>query len=415
MVKQVKIWLQNPIISGSLIMIIGTNLASVLNYFYHFVIGRLLGPANYGELATLISVLVLLSIIPSSSGLVIIKFIATSKDAKEIGGLIKFFQSIILFTGIAVLLFGFIFLRWINDFLKIEQPLLFALVIIGFLITNLAFVNKSVLQGLVRFKAFVWTGLFENSLKLVLGVVFVWMGWSVFGAMTGLILAYSGGWLVSWWLIKDYKDTDKFDISKYRSVIYFTFPVFVHSISTISLYTSDIILVKHFFSSYEAGIYAAVSSLAKIILFASGPVGAVMFPWIAKKQSRNEDYWQIFDMSMYLTILICVSLLGVYKFFPSLAIQSLFGSAYIAGSTFLFLIGFAISLLTLSMLIINFFLSVGKTWVVVLPSIAAIIQVVGINIWHGSLTEVLIVSIVINGTLLMALFSRLFIFRFRHK
>ena len=83
----------------SLLTIIGTNLASVLNYFYHFVIGRLLGPANYGELATLISVLVLLSIIPSSSGLVIIKFIATSKDAKEIGCLIKFFRSIILFTG----------------------------------------------------------------------------------------------------------------------------------------------------------------------------------------------------------------------------------------------------------------------------------------------------------------------------
>jgi hypothetical protein len=47
------------------------------------------------------------------------------------------------------------------------------------LIGNLAFVNKSALQGLVRFREFVMIGLFENSLKLLLGVLFVWIGWSV--------------------------------------------------------------------------------------------------------------------------------------------------------------------------------------------------------------------------------------------
>lgn len=410
--NKIQVWLKNPIIAGSLVMIVGANLGSVLNYFYHFVIGRLLGPANYGELAVLFSVLVLLSIIPSSSGLVIIKFIAISKDSKEISGLISFFRSIILTISVGVLILGVVFSSWIGNFLNIEQPTLFILVIVGFLISNLAFVNKSVLQGLVRFKAFVFTVLFENTLKLGLGVLFVSIGWSVFGAMVGLVLAYIAGWLMSWWLIRQYHDSTTFNVKKFKSVIYFTIPVFVQSITTTSLFTADMILVKHFFTAYEAGIYAAISALAKIVLFASGPVGAVMFPWIAKKQSRNENYWNIFDISMGLTVLICLGLLGIYYFLPFLAIQSLYGSAYFGGASLLFMIGLSLSLLTISMLLINFFLSIGKTWIVILPIIAAISQIVGINLWHQNLVEVINVSIIVCGGLLIGLLMYLSFFRY---
>lgn len=401
----IKRLLSNPIISGSIIMIVGTNLASVFNYFYHFILGRMLGPSSYGELAALFSVLVLLSIVPSSFGLVIIKFIAISKDNKEIYSLIVLFRNIIFVLGVAMLIIGSIFSSQVGDFLKIPQPQLFVLVIAAFLIGNLSFVNKSALQGLVRFKEFVITTLVENGLKLLLGVLFVWLGWSVFGALVGLFLAYLGGWWMSWWFVREFKSISNFSINKLREVFYFTIPVIVQSISTTSLFSADMILVKHYFSPHEAGIYAAISSLAKIVLFASGPVGAVMYPWIAKKKANEMGYWSVFWLSCGLTIFICTTILSVYYFVPMFAIQSLFGADYFGGSSLLFLFGLSMSLLTISIFFVNFFLSIGRTWVVALPSMVAIIQIIGINIWHDSLITVIYVSIFAFSVLLLGLLA----------
>lgn len=399
----IKSLLKNPIITGSIVMIVGTNFGSALNYLYHFILGRMLGPSSYGELAALFSVLVLLSIVPSSFGLVIIKFIAISKDNKEIYSLILLFRNIIFILGITILVFGSIFSNSVGDFLKIAQPQLFVLIIASFLIGNLAFVNKSALQGLVRFKQFVITGLFENSLKLLLGVLFVWIGWSVFGALIGLFIAYCGGWLMSWWFIREFKSVTNFSVKKLREVVYFTIPVIVQSVSTTSLFSADMILVKHYFSSHDAGIYAAVASLSKIVLFASGPVGAVMYPWIAKNKANNTSYWNIFYMSLILTILICGGILLFYFVAPLVAIKGLFGENYFAGGSILFTFGLSMSFLTVSMFLINFFLSVGRTWVVVLPSVAAVGQIIGINIWHDSLEAVVGVSLLVFGCLLMSL------------
>lgn len=385
-------------------MILGTNFASALNYLYHFILGRMLGPSSYGELAVLFSVLVLLSIVPSSFGLVIIKFIAISKDNKEIYSLIILFRNIIFILGVAILIIGSVFSNNVGNFLKIAEPQLFILVIASFLIGNLAFVNKSALQGLVRFREFVMIGLFENSLKLLLGVLFVWIGWSVFGALIGLFIAYCGGWLMSWCFIREFKAVSSFSVKKLREVIYFTIPVIVQSVSTTSLFSADMILVKHYFSAHDAGIYAAVASLSKIVLFASGPVGAVMYPWIAKNKANDTSYWSIFYMSLVLTILICGGILLFYFVAPMVAIKGLFGENYFAGGSILFIFGLSMSLLTVSMFLINFFLSVGRTWVVVLPLLAAISQIIGINIWHDSLGTVVNVSLLVFGCLLMSLF-----------
>src|SRR3989344_3766281 len=72
--------INHPLFSGSAIMFVGSMGANAINYLYHLIMGRLLGPVEYGVLASLYSIMYLISIIPSSASVSIVKFISSAKD-----------------------------------------------------------------------------------------------------------------------------------------------------------------------------------------------------------------------------------------------------------------------------------------------------------------------------------------------
>ena len=58
---------KNQVVMGSFILLLGSNIANVIAYLYHFILGPLLGKADYGELVVFLSIISLLS----SSSLII--------------------------------------------------------------------------------------------------------------------------------------------------------------------------------------------------------------------------------------------------------------------------------------------------------------------------------------------------------
>ncbi|KKR82349.1 MAG: Capsular polysaccharide biosynthesis protein, partial [Candidatus Daviesbacteria bacterium GW2011_GWA2_40_9] len=170
-------------------------------------------------------------------------------------------------------------------------------------------------------------------------------------------------------------------------------------------------LVKHFFSSHDAGIYAALSTLGKIIFFGAGPVAQVMFPIISKRHAQGEDYKKVFLYSLILSLLISLAVVLIYWLFPSLSVTILFGSSYLEVAGLLVQFGLFMTLLTLSSLMVNFYLSIGQTKVVVLPFVAALAQIIGLWFYHSSLEIVVNVSLVVSIALFAGLFVYFFSFR----
>ena len=68
---------------GSLFLFASSTLASAINYFYHLLLGRMLGPADYGTLASRISLTYLLGIPSAALNLVIVKFISSFRGKKS--------------------------------------------------------------------------------------------------------------------------------------------------------------------------------------------------------------------------------------------------------------------------------------------------------------------------------------------
>lgn len=393
----------HPLFSGSAIMIIGSNSISFLNYLYHLIMGRLLGPTNYGELASIISVIGLLGVIPLSMSIVIIKYVSSAQDREEIGGIINWFQRKLIILSIITTIPLILFAPSIASFLHIDNVFLIILAILLFVISIISLIYRSALQGLLQFKKFVVTLLFENSAKLIITIILVYLGFQVLGAVSALVLSAILGVFISRYYIEDYL-TIKARLSKnIKAILLYSLPVAIQSIAITSLYSTDVILVKHFFSSHDAGIYASLSTLGKIIFFGTGPIGSVMFPLVSKRHAKGENFQKIFLYSLISTITLSLILLFIYWLFPVVVIKLLYGSLYLEGSNLLVWLGIFMTLFTLSVLFITFNLSLGKTRVVILPMIAALLQAGMIWLFHYSLMTVITISIVVNALLLVSL------------
>lgn len=393
----------NPFLSGSAIMIVGSNSASAINYLYHLIVGRLLGPSLYGEFASLISVIGLLGMIPAAVGLVIVKQISSAKNQVEISNLISWFKTKVFVVSLLFSLLILISSPFITSFLHIDKISYLLLISISFLFSLQAGFNRFILQGLLRFKEFVITILIENTSKLLISIIFILVGFAVSGALTGIVIASClGFFLTNYYLRTKHKNASGIS-PKLKPMFLLTIPILIQSISTTSIYTMDVVLVKHFFSSHNAGIYASLSTLGKIIFFGAGPINAVMFPLVAKQSSRGENYRQVLLYSFAATVIFAVGVCFFYKLAPELAIYLLFGSLYLESSKLLIWFGIFISLFTLSFLLINFGISLGKNIIVVFPLIFAALQIILISLFHETILTVVIVSIAVNALLLLTL------------
>lgn len=387
-----KYLISHPLFSGSMVMIVGNNLANAFQYFFHLLMGRMLGPSDYAELVSIFSISALLGVVPFSLGLVIVKFISAEKNKNKIVNLASWVERRSFLFGLLVGTLVLVLSPFISNFLHISNTLLVSFVAPMFIVGIVTFFNRSTLQGLLKFKGLVANFVSEAALKLIFAVVLVLAGYRVFGALLGSLIAGSIALLMTRVMLKGYlgKVTKRPDIA---SLIKYSIPVLLMTISVTSLYSMDLVLVKHYFPTFEAGIYSSLSTLGKIVFFGASPVFAVMFPLVSKRHARGESFRKIFLYSLAITLVVILGVLAVYGFLPELAISVLFGKDYLSGASLLFLFGIFVGILALSTLFLNFYVSLGKTKIVFAALVAAALQIAGIYFFHADLKTVILVSI----------------------
>ncbi len=94
----------------------------------------------------------------------------------------------------------------------------------------------------------------------------------------------------------------------------------------------DLVLVKHFFPSYEAGQYAAVALVGRVLFYASWAVIHAMFPIAAQNGARQAQSRRAGNASGA-GGLIFVGFLGVLAIAPGMVMKTLFGARLRAGRT----------------------------------------------------------------------------------
>lgn len=385
-------------------MMLGSNFANFINYLYHFLMGRFLGPANYGELVVLLSIINLLGMVVLALNLVVTKFISSENTESGLKKLYKWFLIRFQIIGIVLCVVVIIFSMPIAAFIKVREFYLIILIGLSFIFAFPLSLNRSVLQGLLRFKEVVITLFIENLSKLILGLLLVYLGFSVAGSVWGILGSIFLALILSKVFLRNISLKNVGNYEKSRDIFVYFMPVFLQALTLTLLLTTDILLVKHFFAPFEAGIYSAVSSLGKIIFFACSPISSVMFPIISNRYAKGESVNRYFLMSLGMTIALCSLVIGIYSFFPTLMVSILYGPSYLQAVSLLIPFSIFMFLYTLAYLMVYFFLSIGKTRVVLVTILAATMQILGIIFYHSSLHQVIMVSILTTGLLVLTLF-----------
>ena len=168
----------------------------------------------------------------------------------------------------------------------------------------------------------------------------------------------------------------------------------------------DIVLVKHFFAPEQAGIYAAVSLVGRLVNMCAWSVVNTMFPVSAAARSSDREARPVLFMSLFLVFLILsVLILGLWAI-PSFLWRTLFGSHFELqnfGGLAALLILYAVTtgIYSLSSVMITYEMSrkiANTSWVQLAFSGALVI---GICLFHTSLRQVIFVQLILMVILLV--------------
>jgi len=402
-------------IRGSMILLVTSTIASIINYVFQFGMGRLLGPADYGVLAAFFSILYIMQAPVQAVQLTLTKFVAEFKAKNqfpEIKNLLFRSTKKIFFASIAVFLAFTLLSSQISRFLNISN--IFLTISFSFMFLALFMLpgTRGFLQGLQKFKALGANLIAETATKLILSMVFVLMlGLGIEGALWGtnisVFLAFGLAVFLLFSMLKKY-ETGKIN-SEQRSAIYrYSIPMLIALFSITALYSIDVILVKHFFLSEEAGIYAAASLVAKIIFFGLMPVSNAMFPKIAELNAKSQNHTGVFAKSLTIVVGLAALITAVYHLVPSFVDKLLFGPEYAAAVPLIGLFGIAISLLSVSYVFVNYYLALGKTKFVYILPVFALAEAILVWFWHSSMYQVLMLITAVMTVLLLTLSSLYF-------
>lgn len=395
----VKNLVRHELITGSFYIFAGGLAASFLAFLFNLYMARNLSYSDYGILASLIS-LFTLAIIPSQSITSTIIRFATSFFAKEeTGRASAFYKKLSVFWWVfSLFTFGIVWLfsSQIASFLHIANSSFVVICGVAIALAYASMVNISFIQSLLKFKYLAFSYTAGAIVKMALGVFFIVWGFSVGGALFAIvsmsIMVYFLGFFPLRFLLKN--DDAKNVPINWLEIIRYALPTIIVVLSVTSLVTTDVILVKHFFPPNEAGLYGGISLIGKVIFYFTAPIASVMFPLIVKKHTREEDFRGLFHLSMLLVFLSSLAITIFYFILPEFSIRFFLGGGdYLKIASFIGLFGILITIYSLLNIVVNFFLSIKKTEIVIPCFFASAFQVVLIFLYHENFQQVIYITI----------------------
>ena len=399
-------FIKNPLISGSFIIFFGSTFANFLNFIFNIFISRNLSVQDYGTVASLMVIVNLFGISASAITPTIVSFTSEGflkNDLNHVKGVYLSVLKPLLFFS-ALILLGFIFLNsLISEFLNISDGK--SLIILTGLIIFLGYVsvlNTSLLQSRLSFKTISFLNLFASSLKLIMGLSLILGGFKTLGAMVSILFSYIIPYILGFAFLKFLfgRKEEKVQID-IKQILKFALPSGLCLLGLTAIISTDLILVKHLFVE-EAGIYAGLALVGKVIFFFTAPIGIVMFPLMTRRHTNKESGGKMVPLAL---ILVALSSLGItifYFIFPDF-VMSLFlkNAAYLVASPLLGYYGLFISLYSLCSILMYYFISIKKTWIYIPIIAAALFQGIGIYLFHDSFSTIIYISILITFVLLV--------------
>lgn len=390
------------------IFFVGSVAVGVLNYLYYPVMSRLLTPTAFGEVQTLISLFLQISIFLTVLGLITINIVANYRSEAKRNAIVLEFEHAALIISIALLVLTFLFRATLQRFLHFEATLPFVLLMLALVATVPFTFRGAFLRGRQWFGRASATNLIGAGGKLVFSAGLVGLGLGTAGAIGGLVAAQIVAWAVAaGWArqggLQRQRGQQLFrlpDMQLLKPELRYGLLVLIGSLVVTLQYSIDVVVVKHYFDPHTAGLYAAVSSVARIIFFLTASVSLVLMP-LVKIQAAPRENERLLTKSLLLLITAGVPALLLFIFLPEQIVALLMGPQYKAVASLLPDLSVAIFTVSVVNLIVSYYLALRRFAVGPIIIIGAIVTYGLLLTHHQSLRAV--VSSLLMGSIAMFL------------
>ena len=371
------------------------------NYLYNLFLGRILGPAAFADAALMITLLLVLSFMGMTFQLVASKFAVVFSPEQYTA-----FQAILYkyALGIGLLLGGItvIFATELQKLFQTQSAAMFTIFGLGIPIYFVMSVNRGNFQGFQLFNKLSLTYQTEMWSRLLLTILLlVFIPWEpAFLVAFGIIISFLFGILpIDYKKIK-WTTTTKLSTINRKKVKHFVIITSGYELTQIIINNSDILLVKHYFEALDAGMYASLALIGRVVYFVAWMFVMLLLPTVIQKKKNGEATKPILQKYVGYISVLSLSIVAICYLFPEIIIQLLFGDAYVAMSTLLWQYAMATALFAISNVFTYYFLSLDHYIPVIISGVLGVSQIICIIFFHTSLAMIVQLQILVMTALL---------------
>ena len=377
--------------ASSTIVFAGAFVINVLNYVFTLIMSRLLGVEPFGEVNALFSLLLITGVPAGALSMLMTREVAAlgGERASAVQGLFIFLQKhVTLAAGIFWALF-LVLTPMLSNFLHIPilPILIFSLTVplsaAGALLTG-------TLQGLQEFFLIGKQGILSACLKLALSIGFVYAGFAVSGVMAAVVIAQAAAWAYGFVamhaILSPMQSTEHSLNGPHLRATFSTILITTFLLALLS--NIDVLLAKHYLSSFTAGEYAALSTIGKILLYGVGAFVGVLLPMASAAHARGQgEEHRLLFLVLGIIALSTLGACALFSTFPSLFVSILFGSRYAGIAPQIGIYMLAMGCIALTGAFINYFVAVRNTTFVYLLGTGIVAQVILLVYRHADLAD----------------------------
>lgn len=372
------------------------------NYLYNLILGRILGPEQFADAAVLITFLLVLSFVAMTFQLVTAKFSVVFENESFqnfISKIYKYATAVGVILGLLIVVFS----KQLQQVFNTSSSIMFIIFGVGVPLYFLMSVNRGVFQGKQEFKLLSITYQAEMLSRLIitLGLIFLFNIQSSVVIAIGILISLGFGLVPFKYDNLRVRTRVLIEVTKAKQVRNFFVITAFYELTQIIINNSDILIVKHYFEPYEAGLYASLALIGRIVYFIAWMFVMLLLPIVVQLKKEGKKTAPIlFKYVGYIAVIALIIVFGC-SIFPETAITLLFGDSYLAMAPLLWQYALATGLFAISNIFAYYYLSLDRYIPVVISGVFGVLQMSLVIFFHNSLEQVVHMQIVAMFLLLV--------------
>ena len=406
-------------LQNSLIVFLLLNSGNALNYLFQILLGRTLSPDQYGIFNSLLSTNALISAPITIVHLVFSRFIARLKNnsQQQIKNLlIKSIKPLLVMIS-SILIIGVFAIPAFKSFLHIETSLPIILMLFAACFSILQQVLTAVCEGMHRFFVLGIISGGSAFLRFIFGALFlVVFNWGVEGGLLAVAFAAITTTVYGSWELRDVLSSQAKDLPPdfFSEMIRYSIPSFLMITMVVVMCNVDIILVRHYCPSDQAGYYATAAILGRIAFFLPSSLLLVLFPSVAKATASGDKDEHYFWISLGLTTILAGSVFLLLFFAGGQLIQFVYGDQYYLAAPILKIVTAAMGLLALSQVVFSYSLARSQfsfLW----PLVGGVITMLSLVFFYHETAETIAWILLLSTAIIFlgSILNRFYLFFFK--